>query len=174
MTGRGTAADPLEATARWTAAARAIETARPDRLVDDPWAAALAGPQGLAWIEQRPEGSGLPMVIRTRFFDDWLAGVAGGGIRQFVLVAAGLDTRAYRLSWPAGTTMFELDRPAVLEHKTMVLGAAEANPACARHTVAVDLSMDWTGALLSARLRRRPPIGLVARGVPVLPARRRD
>ena len=108
----------LEATACWTAAVRAAETSRDDRLFEDPWAATLAGPEGAAWLAARPPGSTLPIAIRTRFFDDWLHDVAiEAGIRQVVLLAAGLDTRAYRLPWAAATTVFELDRPAVLAGK---------------------------------------------------------
>ncbi len=102
---------PLQATARWTAAVRAGERERPDRLVDDPWAADLAGPEGMAWLAGRPEGSVLPIVIRTRYFDDWLRAVAiEGPLRQVVLLGAGLDTRAWRLPWPAGAVVYELDR----------------------------------------------------------------
>ena len=86
----------LASTAHWTAAVRAQESAREDRLFDDPWAAALAGPEGAAWIEQRPPGSTVPMVLRTRFFDDFVQRIAiQNGIRQIVLMAAGLDTRDF-------------------------------------------------------------------------------
>ena len=112
----------IEATARWTAAVRAQESERTDALFVDPWAAALAGAEGTAWLAQRPPGSGLPMVLRTRYFDDFLLRItAEQGIGQVVLVAAGLDTRAFRLAWPAQTHVFELDRPAVLDYKAQIL-----------------------------------------------------
>jgi len=143
----------LEATACWTAAVRAAETSRDDRLFEDPWAATLAGPEGAAWLAARPPGSTLPIAIRTRFFDDWLHDVAiEAGIRQVVLLAAGLDTRAYRLPWAAATTVFELDRPAVLAGKRDTLAAAGAVPACDLRQVAADLSGDWGGALVGAGL----------------------
>ena len=143
----------IEATARWTAAVRAAETTRDDRLFEDPWAEALAGPEGAAWIAGRPPGSTLPIAIRTRFFDDWLRRVAiEDGIRQVVLLAAGLDTRAYRLPWAAGTTVFELDRPAVLAGKRDVLDGTGATPACERRAVGADLAGDWTAALLASGL----------------------
>jgi methyltransferase (TIGR00027 family) len=89
----------LSATARWTAAVRAMESAREDRLFDDPWATVLAGKDGAEWIETRSPDSVLPIVLRTRFFDGFLQRVAiEEGIRQIVLVAAGLDTRAFRLN----------------------------------------------------------------------------
>ncbi len=143
----------LEATARWTAAVRAAETGRDDRLFNDPWAAALAGAEGASWLATRPPGSTLPIAIRTRYFDDWLRDVAiDDGIRQVVLLAAGLDTRAYRLPWASATTVFELDRPAVLEEKRDALASAGAMPACQRRPVVADLSGDWEGALVDAGL----------------------
>lgn len=139
---------PLQATARWTAAVRAGERERPDRLVDDPWAADLAGPEGMAWLASRPEGSVLPIVIRTRYFDDWLREVAvEGPLRQVVLLGAGLDTRAWRLPWPADAVVYELDRADVLEVKARTLSRAGANPACDRRPVAADLTSDWRAAL---------------------------
>jgi methyltransferase (TIGR00027 family) len=87
----------LASTAHWTAAVRARESAREDALFHDPWAAALSGEQGMAWIEQRSPESLIPMVLRTRFFDDFLQRLAmDHAIRQIVVMAAGLDTRALR------------------------------------------------------------------------------
>ena len=91
------------------AAARARESERADRLLYDPLAAALAGPEGFAWLEHmeaaaRSDWPGLYPVIRTRFFDDFLVdSCRRAGVRQVVLAAAGLDTRAFRLDWPSGT-----------------------------------------------------------------------
>ena len=142
---------PLQATARWTAAVRAGERERPDRLVDDPWAADLAGPEGMAWLASRPEGSVLPIVIRTRYFDDWLREVAvEGPLRQVVLLGAGLDTRAWRLPWPAGAVVYELDRADLLDVKARTLSSAGADPACDRRPVAADLASDWRAALCDA------------------------
>ena len=139
----------LGATARWTASARAQESARADRLFNDPWAAALAGKQGAAWLATR-SGNVAPMVIRTRYFDEFLQRVVEQpGLRQIVLVAAGLDTRAYRLDWPEGTRLFELDQPAVLQYKVDVLQAARAKPTCARQPVEADLMGDWVTPLIA-------------------------
>lgn len=145
-----TASSSLAATARWTASARAQESAREDCLFYDPWAAALAGPEGVAWLEQRG-GSVAPIVIRTHYFDQFLQDAAQRTeIRQVVIIAAGLDTRAYRLTWPEGIHLFELDQAAVLEHKSQVLEAAGAQPACQRTALATNLEGDWPEALLSA------------------------
>ncbi|MFN8485870.1 MAG: SAM-dependent methyltransferase [Anaerolineae bacterium] len=141
----------LASTARWTAAVRAAESGRGDRLFDDPWAARLAGEAGAAWLAQRPPGSAVPMVIRTRFFDDFLERVtAEHRIRQVVILAAGLDTRAYRLAWPEGTRFFELDQPEVLADKQEILDAAGARPTCARAAIGVDLAAPWRAALREA------------------------
>ena len=119
----------LSATARWTAAARGLETSRDDALVRDPWAALLAGETGQAWLAGRPPGSTLPMILRTRYFDDFLAAVTAAGIREVVLLAAGLDTRAYRLAWPEGTVLYEIDQPAVVAYKEQALAEAGARAA---------------------------------------------
>jgi methyltransferase (TIGR00027 family) len=118
MPEQGVPGQLLASTARWTAAVRALESAREDRLFDDPWAAALAGEEGAAWIEQRPADSVTPIILRTRFFDDLLQRMTCQvALRQVVLLAAGLDTRGFRLPWPEGTRLFELDQPSVLGYK---------------------------------------------------------
>ena len=156
----------LEETAHWTAAARAGESERSDGLFVDPWAASLAGPVGMSWLAQRTPDAVLPMVLRTRYFDDWLGSAAGrDGIRQIVLMAAGLDTRAYRLQWPDGTRLFELDREAVLSHKDGVLRAAGATPTCARHAVEADLTRDWADGLLAAGFDPAQPSGWLLEGL---------
>lgn len=154
----------LAATARWTASARAQESAREDRLFYDPWAAALAGPEGMAWLEQRG-GSVASMVIRTRFFDDFLIAAAQTGIRQVVILAAGLDTRAYRLPWPAGVRVFEVDQAAVLADKAGILAAAGAQPACERIDVPADLTADWQNALASSGFQPGQPSAWLLEGI---------
>lgn len=140
----------LGATAQWTAAARALESTREDALVRDPWAAQLAGEAGQAWISGRPAGSTVPIILRTRYFDDYLQRVAGEGIGQIVLLAAGLDTRAYRLSWPQGVTVYEVDQSAVVARKEQILADAGAQPQVARRTVSADLTGPWQEALVAA------------------------
>jgi len=138
-------------TSQWTAAVRAMESQQPDCLFHDPWAAALAGLEGKAWIEQRTPASVVPIVIRTRYFDDFLRRiVAQEGIQQVILVGAGLDTRGFRLNWIPGTRIFELDQPQVLAHKEQILKAAGVQPQCARQTIGVDLNESWKEALLQS------------------------
>ena len=158
MASQAMADNQIEATARWTAAVRAQESERTDALFVDPWAAALAGAEGTAWLAQRPPSSGLPMVLRTRYFDDFLRRItAEQGIRQVVLVAAGLDTRAFRLVWPAQTHVFELDRPAVLDYKAQILEQADVLPACARTAIAADLNEPWTAQLAASGFDAQQP-----------------
>ena len=161
-----TAGRILEVTARWTAAVRAAESSRSDRMFEDPWAADLAGPEGAAWIAERTPAAIFPIALRTRFFDDWLERVTrDGGINEVVLLAAGLDTRAFRLSWPAGTALFELDRPGVLRHKEDVLDAAAAHPRCRRHLVAGDLTEAWTDVLVAAGFDSGRPAAWLLEGL---------
>ncbi len=141
----------LGSTACWTAAVRAAETARPDGLFKDPWAAELAGETGADWIGQRSPESTIPIVIRTRFFDDFVHRVVQDQTtRQVVILAAGLDTRAYRLLWPPATQLFELDQAEVLRQKEAVLQSAGAQAACQRHAVGMDLTQPWSQVLLDA------------------------
>ena len=82
--------------------------------------------------------------MQTRFFDEFFSSAAEQHIRQAVIVAAGLDSRAYRLTWPTGTTVFEIDQPKVLEFKVRVLAEQAAEPAADRRDVAADLRDDWS------------------------------
>lgn len=141
----------LSQTAYWTAAVRAQETRRTDRLVNDPWAEALAGPTDAEWLAARPPDSTLPIVLRTRFFDDVLLRITReNALRQIVLLAAGLDTRAFRLSLPSDTCVFELDQRVLLEYKAGVLSAKGAQPTCIRRTIPADLTEPWQVQLAEA------------------------
>jgi methyltransferase (TIGR00027 family) len=134
----------LGSTAYWTASVRAMESTRPDRSFNDPWALALAGAVGQSWIENRTPESVIPIVLRTRFFDDFLQRITNQyNVRQVVLVAAGLDTRAFRLTWPDPTRLFELDQPDVIRYKDKILHSSGALPACQRHTIEADLKKPW-------------------------------
>ncbi|MFE3498578.1 class I SAM-dependent methyltransferase [Kitasatospora sp. NPDC059146] len=154
--------DAVERTALLTAALRAAESKRPDRLYEDPYAAALAGdigPELLAEVIRAtfPPGRERTVpstpdynAIRTRFFDDYLRAAAEDqDTTQIVLAPAGMDSRAYRLDWPERVRWFEVDRPAVLAHKAERLGATE--PRTDHRTVAVDLTEpDWEARLEAA------------------------
>jgi methyltransferase (TIGR00027 family) len=149
----------LGVTARHTAAARAQESQSPDCLFNDPWAERLAGREGKEWIEHQSLDSGISIIVRARFFDDFFKRVMEvSPIRQVVLLAAGLDTRAYRLPWPDHTRLFELDQPHVLEYKEQVLTEAGAQPLCERKALPVDLtSTFWSETLLQAGFQPESP-----------------
>jgi methyltransferase (TIGR00027 family) len=156
----------IGATARWTAAARALERERPDALLDDPWAARLAGEDGMAWLARQQPGATLPMVLRARFFDEWLLGaLAGDGPRQVVLLGSGLETRAWRLNWPAGTTAFEIDRGPALHLKADMLDEARAVPACRRVPIEADLAEGWPSQLFEAGFDLARPAVWLAEGL---------
>jgi methyltransferase (TIGR00027 family) len=152
-------------TAKWIAAARAKESARPDRLFHDPFAAALAGEAGfeiLARSEAASGGENAFLPIRTRYFDDLLLNAAAP---QVVLLGAGLDTRAYRLPFADVTHVFELDRGEVLEEKERILTAVNARPRCIRRAVAVDLADSWTEHLAAAGFDSAQPSIWIAEGL---------
>jgi methyltransferase (TIGR00027 family) len=165
MSDEATRSRMLASTAHWMAAVRAKESERENRLFDDPWAAALAGSEGLAWIEQRSADSVIPIVLRTRFFDDFLQRIVHEhAIRQLVLVGAGLDTRAYRLCWPPQMRLFELDQAPVLQHKERVLRSTAAEPTCQRHAIPVDLTAPWETTLAEAGFDPGQPSGWLLEG----------
>lgn len=140
-------------TARMMAAMRAKESARSDRLFDDPFAAQLAGDVAFQQVEQRltPQDQAY-VAIRTRFFDDFLL---RSPVPQVVILAAGLDTRAYRLPWSATVNLYELDYPQVLDYKAAHLQAVQ--PTCNHHLLAADLTQPWQDVLLTAGYRSDLP-----------------
>jgi methyltransferase (TIGR00027 family) len=151
---------PLEgvtATALAVAAIRAEETARPDRLFADPLAAAFVAASG--WSPSRPPGDRRAIVLRawvvarTVFLDELLASACREGRRQVVLLGAGLDVRAFRLAWPPGVRLFELDTADILDHKDLVLAEQSAVAGCERIPVRCDLRTDRPGAYEFATCR---------------------
>lgn len=143
--------DAVAKTSLLTAAMRAVETNRSEnegRLFTDPFAEVLAGSEGFSILEQvrREVGAQPSIVLRTRYFDERIMQGLAQGIRQIVILAAGMDTRAYRLPFPDGTRVFELDRPEVLSYKQEKLG--NTLPHCIRHTVGVDLREEWQSKLI--------------------------
>jgi len=143
--------DPVAITGLLVAAIRADESRREDPLFTDPFADRLAGDAGRDALAayRAATGVSVPIIeVRTRYYDDTVARFQAAGLRQYVILAAGMDARAYRLAWPAGARVFEVDRPAVLAHKAAVL-AGDA-PACDRTAVPSDLADDWPSALIAA------------------------
>jgi methyltransferase (TIGR00027 family) len=136
--------DPIAGTARWTAAMRAEESDRPDRLFTDPLAAVLAGEHGRELLVRNDSAPAI--AIRTPFFDELVMTVAPA---QLVLVATGMDTRAYRLGLPPDTVVYELDRPELLRLKESLLADVGARSTCERRPVGTDLAGHWLDDLLA-------------------------
>lgn len=167
------------------AAARALEAAKPNPLAVDRYAEVFTRAVGGVWADvldgEAPEHPlatvefGEPFVnfqgARTKYFDAYFRSVMDAGVRQIVLLAAGLDSRAYRLDWPAGTTIYELDQPQVLEFKREVLAGNGAELKAARREIAVDLRDDWQRALTEAGFDPAQPSAWIAEGLLIyLPA----
>ncbi|MBV2355727.1 SAM-dependent methyltransferase [Streptomyces sp. J2-1] len=155
-------------TAQWTAAARALETERGDRAAFlDPYARTLAAPRGFELLEKN-RGGGLTafIAIRTRYLDDTVRRtLADGAVRQVVLVAAGMDTRAFRLDWPDEATVYEVDLPALLAEKRRRLAGLDARPRVTRREVAADLRGPWLPTLEEAGFDRTRPVLWIVEGL---------
>jgi methyltransferase (TIGR00027 family) len=172
-------------TALFVATARALEAQKPDPLAVDPFAEVFCRAVGGTWADVldgkapdhqlKTDDWGDHFVnfqgARTRYFDEYFQRAAGAGARQVVILAAGLDSRAYRLAWPAGTTVFELDRPQVLDFKRDVLGAHGAQPRAERREIPIDLRDDWPQALRDSGFDPAKPSAWIAEGLLIyLPA----
>lgn len=133
------------------AAIRAAESARDDALFTDPFAEKLAGETGrrmlAAAIEATGDRSTAQIVVRTRFWDEALLRAASAA-SQVVILAAGMDARAYRLQWPAGTTVYEVDQQEVMATKAELL--AGDRPRCRRVGIGIDLTENWPTSLTAA------------------------
>jgi methyltransferase (TIGR00027 family) len=180
------------ATATGVAVGRALASRGPDPLITDPFAEPLVRAVGVNFFTRIASGEldpahvddngdfgmqrmGAMMGVRTRFFDEFFLGAADAGIRQAVILASGLDARAYRLPWPTGTTVFEIDQARVIEFKTTTLADLGASPTADRRAVPVDLRHDWRAALRDAGLDPSKPTAWSAEGLlPFLPPDAQD
>jgi methyltransferase (TIGR00027 family) len=167
-------------TALGLAASRLVESGRPDRLVDDPLAAAFLDaidspvPFPVRWPapEETPSDQqalhlhGSRYIgLRTRFYDDFLRSAVIDGIRQVVVLAAGLDTRAFRLPLPSDLRLYELDQPQLLDFKNRVLDGRSERPVCVRRTVGADLRSDWSDQMLRQGFDPSQPTAWIAEGL---------
>jgi methyltransferase (TIGR00027 family) len=172
-------------TALFVATARALEAQKPEPLAVDPYAELFCRAVGGRWAdvldgkdpdhELKSDEWGQYFVnfqgARTRYFDAYFRRAADAGVRQVVILAAGLDSRAYRLAWPGATTVFELDRPQVLDFKREVLTSLGAQPRAERREIAVDLRDDWPQALRDNGFDAAKPSAWIAEGLLIyLPA----
>lgn len=154
--------NPVAITGLLVAAIRAEESKRDDRLFEDPFAAALAGKDGYdAFARYQSAAMPVPIIeVRTRWYDDSLGRLGAGDRTQFVILAAGMDSRAYRLNWPAGAAVFEVDQASVLAHKRI-----DAEPRCRRVVVPADLAGDWSTSLIGAGFAPTKPTVWTVEGV---------
>jgi O-methyltransferase involved in polyketide biosynthesis len=162
-------ATSVGATATMVAAQRALSN--DEKLIDDPYAAPLVRAVGIdvyvrlvngeipvgGDTEFDPRRMAEGMACRTRFYDQFFLSAAQSGVAQAVILASGLDARAYRLPWPAGTVVYEVDMPAVIEFKTLTLRELGAVPTAEWRTVAIDLRDDWATALQAAGFDPKAP-----------------
>jgi methyltransferase (TIGR00027 family) len=171
-------ATSVGATATLVATARALATR--GGLIKDPFAEPLVRAVGLDFFTRVASGdlaisdlgdnSGFALLtdlfaVRTRFFDNFFADACRAGIRQAVILASGLDARAYRLWWPAGTTVYEIDQPQVIEFKTRKLRSLGAIPTAKRRAVGIDLRQDWPEALRRVGFDATEPTAWIAEGL---------
>ena len=183
-------ASSVGATATMVAASRALASQGPDPLLNDPFADPLVRAVGLPPFIRLIDGEvslddddpalagrtrAEQMTVRTRFFDDFFIAATDAGIRQAVILASGLDTRAYRLPWPAGAVVYEIDQPQVIDFKTKTLADLGANPTAERRTVSIDLRDDWPAALRQHGFDVNQPTAWSAEGLlPYLPPEAQD
>ncbi|UXA18954.1 SAM-dependent methyltransferase [Mycobacterium sp. SMC-4] len=178
-------ASSVGATATLVAAARAVASRAAEPVIDDPFAAPLVRAVGVDFFTRLATGELTPadldahdggspvgmsrfadgMAARTRFFDDFFAAATAAGITQAVILASGLDARAYRLDWPAGMVLYEVDQPEVTAFKHQTLARLGATPRAELRTVAVDLRHDWPAALADAGFDAGRPTAWIAEGL---------
>ncbi|OBI18917.1 SAM-dependent methyltransferase [Mycobacterium sp. E2327] len=175
-------ASSVGVTATMVAAGRAMATRDPRGLINDPFAEPLVRAVGVDLFTKMLDGeldldafeNASPprmqamadgMAVRTKYFDDYFMGAVAAGVRQAVILASGLDSRAYRLPWPDGTVVYEIDQPQVIEFKTTTLAGISAEPTATRRTIAVDLRQDWPAALREAGHDTTAPTAWLAEGL---------
>jgi methyltransferase (TIGR00027 family) len=175
-------ASSVGATATMIAAGRAMATKTEHPLINDPFADPLVRAVGLDFFVKMIDGlidfstveDASParmqaiingVAVRTQYFDDYLLAAVDAGVRQVVILASGLDSRAYRLPWPAQTVVYEIDQPQVIEFKTATLAGLGAQPTATRRTIPIDLRSDWPTALRAAGLDAAAPTAWLAEGL---------
>jgi methyltransferase (TIGR00027 family) len=173
-------ASSVGATATGVAASRALASLGPTPLIRDVFAEPLVRAVGVDYftkmarghVDGAEDGNLLDphrmadgMAIRTKYFDDFFTAATEAGARQAVILAAGLDARPYRLPWPAGTTVFELDQPQVIEFKSHTLAGIGAVPTATLHSIGIDLRDDWPTALTENGFDTSAPTAWIAEGL---------
>ncbi|MGA8543881.1 MAG: class I SAM-dependent methyltransferase [Mycobacterium sp.] len=165
-------------TATLVATARALASRA--GLINDPFAEPLVRAVGVDFFSEIASGeraisdlgddNGFALLtdlfaVRTRFFDDFLTDAGRAGIRQAVILASGLDARPFRLWWPAGACVYEIDQPQVIEFKTQTLRGLAATPTADRRAVGIDLRREWPHALHRVGFDATKPTAWIAEGL---------
>ncbi|MFZ0834634.1 MAG: class I SAM-dependent methyltransferase [Mycobacterium sp.] len=174
-------ASSVGATATMVAAARAMATGAAEPLIDDPFAEPLVRAVGIEFFNKvldgdvslaqtdepgfNPAGVIDLLAVRTKFFDEFFLAATSAGIRQAVILASGLDSRAYRLPWPDATVVYEIDQQPVIDFKTGTLSKLGAEPAALHRPVAVDLREGWPAALRANGFDETRPTAWSAEGL---------
>ncbi|MEM6104778.1 class I SAM-dependent methyltransferase [Mycobacterium sp. 050272] len=175
-------ASSVGATATMVATGRAMATKDPRGLINDPFAEPLVRAVGVDFFTKMMDGeldlsaieNATPvrmrsmvdgMAVRTKYFDDYFVNATAAGVRQVVILASGLDSRAYRLPWPAETVVYEIDQPQVIDFKTTTLADIGAQPTAIRRTIPIDLRQDWPAALRAAGFDTNTPTAWLAEGL---------
>jgi methyltransferase (TIGR00027 family) len=176
-------ATSVGATATMVAAGRARASIAENPLIEDQFAQPLVRSVGVDFFtrwaagELDPADVDIPdhawgmqpmtdlLAVRTRLIDKFVADAVAAGVRQVVILASGLDARGYRLAWPSGTTVFELDQPEVIAFKTTTLAALAAEPTVDLRPVPIDLRDDWPAALRQAGFDTGRPTAWIAEGL---------
>jgi methyltransferase (TIGR00027 family) len=181
-------ASSVGVTATMVAAARAMATRADRPLINDPFAEPLVRAVGVELLTRLASGELDPtelndvhdgatgsggamsrmadnMAVRTKFFDEFFLDATKAGVKQAVILASGLDSRAYRLAWPAATVVYEIDQPQVIEFKSRTLAELGATPTADRRVVAIDLRNDWPTALRAAGFDPAQPTAWSAEGL---------
>jgi methyltransferase (TIGR00027 family) len=178
-------ASSVGATATMVAAARALASEDTNPIINDPFAAPLVRAVGIDFFTRVVDGQINPafeenvgengkgelqtetdsLAVRTRFFDEFFANATAAGIGQAVILAAGLDARAYRLAWPSGSVVYEVDQPKVVAFKTETMAGLGAKPTAERRTVSIDLREDWPAALRDSGFDDTKPAAWSAEGL---------
>jgi methyltransferase (TIGR00027 family) len=171
-------ASSVGATATMVAAQRVLS--HREGLIDDPYAEPLVRAVGLDFMTRMLDGdvsfedinpvftvrlAAEGMAVRTRHFDKLFLDAVAAGVRQAVILAAGLDARAFRLPWPDGTVVYEVDQPEVIEFKTTTLAGLGAEPTAIRRVAAIDLRDDWPKALTDNGFNPKQPTAWIAEGL---------
>ncbi len=171
------------ATATMVAAARALASEGANPIINDPFAGPLVRAVGIEFFVRVVDGEVNPspaegespvpdlqqetdsLAVRTKFFDDFFVDATVSGIRQAVILAAGLDSRAYRLPWATGSVVYEVDQPQVVDFKTATMSELGAVPTTERRTVSIDLRDDWPNALRASGFADDQPTAWSAEGL---------